>query len=193
VQAVERFRREGSAERWRKLREDIRLEVLREGYDTARGTFTRAYGSSELDAALLMIPLVGFLPATDDRVRGTVRAIERELSEDGLVLRYHTGDGGDGLPGREGAFLPCSFWLVEILALMGRTQEAGALFERLRGLSNDVGLLSEEYDPRTRRLVGDFPQAWSHVVLVNSAATLSDVAETLDRRTARERGGDGTA
>jgi GH15 family glucan-1,4-alpha-glucosidase len=148
VRAVEQFGLDGPVERWRARREDIHREVLREGFDAERGTFTRAYGSRELDAALLLIGLVGFLPPTDERVRGTVAAVQRELSEDGLLLRYRTGDGADGLPGREGAFLPCSFWLVDNLALTGRTEEAHALFDRLRGLRNDVGLLSEEYDTR---------------------------------------------
>ncbi len=167
VRAVERFGRDGPAERWRAQREEIRREVLREGFDPTRSTFTRAYGSRELDGALLMIGLVGFLPPDDERVRGTVDAIQRDLCEGSLVLRYRAGDGGDGLPGREGAFLPCSFWLVNNLALMGRTQEALALFERLRGLCNDVGLISEEYDPASGRLVGNFPQAFTHVGLVD--------------------------
>jgi GH15 family glucan-1,4-alpha-glucosidase len=184
VRAVERFGHEGPLERWQAQREEIRREVLREGYDATRRTFRRAYGSEELDGALLVIPLVGFLRPTDERVRGTVEAVQRELCDDGFVLRYRTGDGSDGLPGREGAFLPCSFWLVENLALMGRVQDAIALFERLRGLCNDVGLLSEEYDPAARRLVGNFPQAWSHVGLINSAATLSDVAHSLARQRA---------
>ena len=187
VRAIEQFGRDGPAERWRARREEIRREVLREGFDPTRRTFTRAYGSRELDGALLMIGLVGFLPPNDERVRGTVDAIQRDLCEDGLVLRYRTDDGGDGLPGREGAFLPCSFWLVDNLALMGRTQEALALFERLRGLCNDVGLISEEYDPATGRLVGNFPQAFTHVGLVNSAAALSDAAHPPERRTVRER------
>jgi GH15 family glucan-1,4-alpha-glucosidase len=189
ARAVERFGREGPAERWRARCEEIRREVLREGYDASRGTFTRSYGSRELDGALLMIGLVGFLPPGDERVLGTVRAIERELCEDGLVLRYRTDLAGDGLPGREGAFLPCSFWLVDSLALMGRAEEAAALLARLRGLRNDVGLLSEEYDTAGRRLVGNFPQAWTHVSLVNSAATLSRVA--AHRRTCRERAAGG--
>jgi GH15 family glucan-1,4-alpha-glucosidase len=187
VRAVERFGRDDPTERWQARREEIHREVLREGFDRERGTFTRAYGSRELDGALLMIGLVGFLPPGDERIRGTVDAIQRELCEDGLVLRYRTEDGGDGLPGREGAFLPCSFWLVDNLALMGRSQEALALFERLRGLCNDVGLISEEYDPATGRLVGNFPQAFTHVGLVNSAAALSDAPHPPERRTVRER------
>ena len=184
VRAVERFGRDGPAERWRAQREEIRRDVLREGYDAERRTFTRAYGSDELDGALLMLALVGFLPPSDERIHGTVEAIERELCDDGLVLRYRTGDGSDGLPGREGAFLPCSFWLVDNLALIGRRREAETLFERLRRLCNDVGLISEEYDTGARRLIGNFPQAFTHVGLVNSAAALSDHA---GRRTARER------
>jgi GH15 family glucan-1,4-alpha-glucosidase len=187
VRAVERFGRDDPTERWQARREEIHREVLREGFDRERGTFTRAYGSRELDGALLMIGLVGFLPPGDERIRGTVDAIQRELCEDGLVLRYRTEDGGDGLPGREGAFLPCSFWLVDNLALMGRSQDALALFERLRGLCNDVGLTSEEYDPAAGRLVGNFPQAFTHVGLVNSAAALSDTPHPPERRTVRER------
>jgi GH15 family glucan-1,4-alpha-glucosidase len=189
VRVVEDFDREGPVERWRARREEIHREVLREGYDAERETFTRAYGSQELDGALLLIGLVGFLPPGDERIRGTVRAIQEELCEDGYVLRYRTGNGGDGLPGREGAFLPCSFWLVDNLALMGRTQEAHGLFERLRALRNDVGLISEEYDPTTRRLVGNFPQAWTHVSLVNSAATLSGAVQQAAHRTPRDRAG----
>jgi GH15 family glucan-1,4-alpha-glucosidase len=166
----------GPVDRWAALREEIRAEVCERGYDTERNTFTQFYGSRELDASLLNIPLVGFLPATDPRVVGTVRAIERELVEDGFVRRYPTAEDGavDGLPGDEGAFLACTFWLADNYALSGRIDEARELFERLLALRNDVGLLAEEYDPRLRRQTGNFPQAFSHVPLVNSARTLTD-------------------
>src|SRR5262249_6312703 len=148
------------------------------GYDPLRRTFTQSYGSRGLDASLLTIPMVGFLPPDDPRVEGTVAAVERELTVDGLLRRYSTEDpeSSDGLPPGEGAFLACSFWLVGARALAGRVDEARALFERLLSLRNDVGLLSEEYDPQTRRLVGNFPQAFSHLALIN-AAVLLDEAE----------------
>lgn len=140
-----------------------------------RGTFTQSYGSHELDAALLLIPIVGFLPPEDPRVIGTVEAIQRELMVDGFVLRYpvSTDNEVDGLPGGEGAFLACSFWLAEVLAMIGRKDEAVELFEHLLSLRNDVGLLAEEYDPRYGRMVGNFPQAFSHVPLIHTARALS--------------------
>jgi GH15 family glucan-1,4-alpha-glucosidase len=186
VKAVERHGLDGPVDRWRALRETIHAEVCREGYDAKLGAFTQYYGSRSLDASLLMIPLVGFLPAHDDRVAGTIRAIERDLSRDGMVLRYATdGDESvDGLPPGEGAFLPCSFWLVDCLALLGRVEEARARFEHLLGLTNDLGMLSEEYDTETGRLVGNYPQAFSHVALVNSASNLG-----RPHGAAHERGG----
>ncbi len=176
VKAVERHDLSGPVERWRSVRGEIHSEVCRRGWDRDQQSFTQSYGSAKLDASLLMIPLVGFLPASDHRVQATVDAIQRDLCQDGFVLRYLTddGEGVDGLPGREGAFLACSFWLVDNLAMMGRTGEAEELFERLVGLCNDVGLLSEQYDPLAGRLVGNFPQAFSHVGLVNSALNLSE-------------------
>ena len=169
---------EGDATRWRRLAADIHEEVCREGYDAARGTFTQYYGSAALDASLLLIPKVGFLPASDPRVAGTVDAVRRELCRDGLVLRYVPDeDAADGLPPGEGAFLPCSFWLVDDLALLGRREEAHELFERLLSLRNDVGLLSEEYDVASGRLVGNFPQAFSHLALVASARSLPGVPD----------------
>jgi GH15 family glucan-1,4-alpha-glucosidase len=174
VKAVELAGLDGPLDRWRALRREIHQEVCREGYDAERNTFVQAYGSRQLDASLLMIPQVGFLPARDARVRGTVEAIQRELVHDGLVLRYSTGDGDvDGLPPREGAFLACSFWLADNLLLLGREREARELFERLLALRNDVGLLAEEYDPSSGRQLGNFPQAFSHVPLVNTAMHLS--------------------
>jgi len=174
VEAVERFGLDGPTDRWRALRTEIHAEVCLEGFDADRNTFTQSYGRSELDAALLMVPLVGFLPATDPRMVGTVAAIERELCADGFVRRYAGASLGevDGLPGDEGAFLPCSFWLADNLILQGRTGDGRALFDRLTGLANDVGLLAEEYDPVAGRLVGNFPQAFTHVGLINTAHNL---------------------
>jgi len=160
-------------DRLRGWRDEVRAEVLARGYDAERGSFVQYYGSTALDASLLMIPLVGFLPPDDPRVQGTVAAIQRELMADGFVRRYETTDGADGLPAGEGAFLPCSFWLADNLALMGRLAEARSLYERLIGVANDVGLLAEEYDPQAGRLLGNFPQAMSHVALVNTAANLT--------------------
>jgi len=172
VRAVERFGLDGRPDEWKRVRQEIHDDVIANGYDGERNTFTQYYGSRELDASLLMIPLVHFLPATDPRMRGTVEAIQRDLMQDGFVLRYRTEHTDDGLPSGEGAFLACTFWLVDNLALMGRIEEATEIFERLLGLRNDVGLLSEEYDPRLGRLVGNFPQAFTHVGLVNSAYNL---------------------
>jgi GH15 family glucan-1,4-alpha-glucosidase len=173
----------GPIERWLALREDIHREVCARGYDAERGTFTQFYGSKELDAALLYMPLVGFLPATDPRVAGTVATIERELADDGFILRYTTAEDGsvDGLPAGEGAFLACTFWLADNYALAGRVEEAKELFERLLSLRNDVGLLAEEFDPRLGRMTGNFPQAFSHVPLVNSARTLTDALRGMPR------------
>jgi GH15 family glucan-1,4-alpha-glucosidase len=172
VRAIEKYDLEGPVERWRVLRQEIHEDVCRNGYDAERNTFTQYYGSKELDASLLMIPLVHFLPASDARVRGTVDAVKRELMEDGFVLRYRTEEVADGLPAGEGAFLACTFWLVDNLALTGQIDEATEIFERLLALRNDVGLLSEEYHPGLRRMVGNFPQAFTHVGLVNSAYNL---------------------
>jgi GH15 family glucan-1,4-alpha-glucosidase len=173
VKAVEHFGLQGPVERWRDIRDAIHEQVCREGFDAGVGAFVQSYGSKALDASLLMIPLVGFLPATDPRMRGTVAAIERDLLVDGIVARYTTENGVDGLPPGEGMFLACSFWLVDNYYLMGRESDARKLFERLLALRNDVGLLSEEYDPRVGRLVGNFPQAFSHIALVNSACNLA--------------------
>jgi GH15 family glucan-1,4-alpha-glucosidase len=172
IRTVEEHGVDGPVERWRTIRQEIHDQVCDLGFNAEKGCFTQYYGSDQLDASLLMIPLVGFLPATDPRVRSTVEAIERELVEGDFVLRYRTVDTGevDGLTGREGAFLACSFWLADCLTLMGRTQDARRLLDRLLDLRNDLGLLSEEYDPVAGRLVGNFPQAFSHVSLVNSAA-----------------------
>ncbi|HLK90365.1 MAG TPA: glycoside hydrolase family 15 protein [Polyangia bacterium] len=172
IKMVEGLGFSGPLERWRELRAEIHADVCAHGFDAARGTFTQYYGSRELDASALMFPLVGFLPGDDARVRGTVAAIERELLRDGFVHRYTSSHDVDGLPEGEGVFLPCSFWLADNLALTGRTDEARALYERLLALRNDVGLLSEEYDPTARRFLGNFPQAFTHVALVNTASNL---------------------
>jgi GH15 family glucan-1,4-alpha-glucosidase len=172
VRAVEEFGLEGPTDRWRALRDEIHADVMSKGYDADRQTFVQCYGSRELDASLLMVGLVGFLPPTDPAVIGTVAAIERELTADGYIVRYRTETSVDGLPPGEGVFLPCTFWLVDNLALQGRTAEATALFEQLLALRNDVGLLAEEYDPSSGRHLGNFPQAFTHVGLVNSAHNL---------------------
>jgi GH15 family glucan-1,4-alpha-glucosidase len=182
VKAVERFGLNGPVDEWRRLRDEIHAQVCSSGFDAQRGCFVQHYGSNDLDASLLLIPLVGFLPPDDPRVHATVDAVQRELVVDGLVLRYPTGHGVDGLPPGEGTFLPCTFWLADSLAIMGRAAEADAVFERLLGACNDVGLLSEEYDPRTRRMMGNFPQALTHMALVNSARLLSMPAHSLPQR-----------
>lgn len=182
VKAVEHYRLEGPAEAWRHTRDEIHAQVCEAGFDAARNSFVQHYEGTALDASLLLIPLVGFLPPDDPRVLGTIAAIERELLVDGLVLRYPV-DGTaavDGLPPGEGVFLPCSFWLADCLAVTGRHAEAEALFERLLGLRNDVGLMSEEFDPRTGHMQGNFPQALSHMALVNTARLLSLAPSQLD-------------
>jgi GH15 family glucan-1,4-alpha-glucosidase len=154
------------------LRDEVHAEVLSRGYDTERGTFTQHYDTREVDASLLNIPLVGFLPGDDKRVLGTIAAIEEDLMHDGLLHRYRTGSNVDGLAGGEHPFLACSFWLVSAYASAGRRDDAQALLDRLCGLANDVGLLSEEYDPDGARMVGNFPQAFSHLTLVQAALSL---------------------
>jgi GH15 family glucan-1,4-alpha-glucosidase len=164
---------EGPLERWRQLRDAIHAQICDKGFDSVRNTFVQSYDSTNLDASLLLIPQVGFLPPDDPRVAGTIAAIERGLVVDGLVLRYSTATDVDALPAGEGTFLPCSFWLADGYLLAGRREEAEALFERLLSLSNDVGLFAEEYDPRGKRMLGNFPQALTHMALVNSARLLS--------------------
>jgi GH15 family glucan-1,4-alpha-glucosidase len=162
-------------DRWQKIRNQIHAQVCERGYNPKKKAFTQVYGSDALDASLLTMPLTGFLPVTDERVRGTIEAIQRELMHDGFVLRYRPQETGvDGLPGSEGVFLPCSFWLADCLHLLGRKKEARELFERLLEIRNDLGLLAEEYDPRAKRQLGNFPQAFSHVALVSCARILSD-------------------
>ncbi len=173
VRIAEQYGLPAPLERWREIRDEIHREVCERGYDPERRTFTQYYGSKELDASVLNIPLVGFLPGTDERVTGTIDAITRELGRDGFVSRYSTAETDDGLPGDEGQFLACSFWLVSALALNGRVGEARALFERLLGLTNDLGLLSEEYDVGRQRQVGNFPQAFSHLTLIVAALAIT--------------------
>jgi len=172
VKTIEQFQTEGPIERWRALRAKIHEEVCRYGFNPEIGSFVQAYGSRHLDASALLISLVGFLPPDDSRVRSTVQLIQQRLSFDGLIMRYDPDTKLDTLPPGEGVFLPCSFWLCDNLSLLGHGEEAQALFERLLSLRNDVGLLSEEYDPRSKRLVGNFPQALSHIALVNTAYQL---------------------
>lgn len=179
VRNVEAFGQEGPLAHWRGLRRRIHEEVCRRGFDTQMNSFTRAYGSGDLDASLLLLPAVGFLPAKDPRIVGTVAAVERQLiDKDGFVKRYDTGVSDDGLPPGEGAFLACSFWLADAYAAQGRLDDARRLFEKLLTLRNDLGLLAEEYDSGAQRLVGNFPQAFSHVALVNTAYLLSGAGET---------------
>jgi GH15 family glucan-1,4-alpha-glucosidase len=174
IRMHEEFGRDGPIERWRGLRDEIHGEVLARAWNPERGAFTQSYDSDRLDASVLLLPIVDFLPATDERVAATVERIEDELTVDGLVLRYLPDDDVDGLPGAEGTFLPCSFWLTEVRALQGRFDEARELFERLLDLRNDVGLLSEEYDPAAGRQLGNFPQAFSHLALVDAAIALGE-------------------
>ncbi|MGE5088357.1 MAG: glycoside hydrolase family 15 protein, partial [Candidatus Levyibacteriota bacterium] len=174
-------------ERWKEIAGTIHADVCRNGVDPERGCFVQAYGKQSMDAALLLLAIVGFLPATDGRIVATVSEIERRLMAGGLVLRYETADGEDGLPAGEGAFLPCSFWLVDNYVLMGRLDDAVRLFEKLLKCRNDVGLLSEEYDPRARRMLGNFPQAFSHVALVNSGLALRQAIGAATGRRPQQR------
>ena len=191
IRSVEEFELDGPVERWREIRAEVHRQVCQEGFDAERGHFTQYYGGTALDASLLLMPMVGFLPADDPRVVGTVRAIEEHLLEDGFVKRYEEAGNVDGLAGgHEGAFLPCSFWLADNYVLMGRVDEARALFERLVALCNDVGLLSEEYDSIAKRQVGNFPQAFTHVALINTAHNLSrDFGPAQHRAESNETGG----
>jgi GH15 family glucan-1,4-alpha-glucosidase len=179
IRFCEEFGREGPVEHWRAIRDEIHAEVCREGWNDGLGSFTQAYGSSQVDASLLLLPQVGFLPPEDPRIHATLEAVQQHLSRDGFLLRYQSEGAIDGLPAGEGTFLLCSFWLVDALALDGRRDEATELFERLLRVRNDLGLLAEEYDPHARRLLGNFPQALSHIALVNSAVTLAR-AETAE-------------
>ncbi len=186
IKISERFGDGASTEPWRKIRDQIHADVCAKAFDPKLGSFVQAYGSKALDASLLLLPLVGFLPPSDPRMIGTVKAIEQRLLVDGFVLRYDTGKGVDGLPPGEGAFLACSFWLADNYILQGRIADARALFERLLALSNDVGLLAEEYDPKAKRQLGNFPQAFSHVALVNTAFNLTRSEGPAAQRAARD-------
>jgi GH15 family glucan-1,4-alpha-glucosidase len=181
VRDAERFQLQAPLDRWRQVRDKIHATICAQGFNTDKNAFTQTLGGSELDASLLLMPIVGFLPPDDPRVRGTVAAIEKELVVDGLVLRYQTKTGVDGLPPGEGVFLPCSFWLADNYSMQNRDAEAKALFERLLSLRNDVGLLAEEYDPHARRLAGNFPQAFSHLALIGTALNLHDGGPATQR------------
>jgi GH15 family glucan-1,4-alpha-glucosidase len=182
IRSVEQFGFEAPVARWRKARADVHRQVCREGYDGEIGAFVQSYGSTMLDASALLIPLVGFLPPSDRRVQSTVEAIERRLMVNGLVMRYDPVQTDDGLRDPEGAFLACSFWLADNLVLLGRFDEAKLLFERLLTLRNDVGLLSEEFDTELSRMVGNFPQAFSHVALINTAHNLCKHEKPAEQR-----------
>ncbi|MBW8759932.1 MAG: glycoside hydrolase family 15 protein [Burkholderiales bacterium] len=182
VRSATEFGLEGPVDHWKAVRDTIHAQVCERGFDPAQGAFVQSYGSSSLDASLLLVAVVGFLPPDDPRMIGTVAAIERRLLRDGLVLRYDTGDGHDGLPPGEGAFLACSFWLADNYLLQDRIDEAQALFDRLLGFRNDVGLLAEEYDPVAQRQLGNFPQAFSHLALINTASGLAGRRGTAHQR-----------
>jgi GH15 family glucan-1,4-alpha-glucosidase len=196
VRWVEGHGEEAPLDRWRALRDEIHNDVCCNGFDPALNSFVQAYGSKFLDASLLLLPIVGFLPPSDPRIQGTVKAIERRLLRNGLIYRYATTETEDGLPPGEGAFLACSFWLVDNLVMQGRIDEGEAMFERLVALCNDVGLLAEEYDPVSKHQMGNFPQAFSHVSLINSAYNLTlykgmseECADWNSRRATMRRGG----
>jgi GH15 family glucan-1,4-alpha-glucosidase len=185
IRSVEEYRLAGPIERWKAARQAIHDDVCRNGVDAARGCFVQSYGSTELDASLLLVPLTGFLPPEDPRIAATVAAIQQNLMHDGFVLRYRSHESLDGLPPGEGAFIACNFWLADNLVLLGRHAEATALFERLLALGNDVGLLAEEYDPRAGRQVGNYPQAFSHLALVNTAFNLFNASNPAAQRAGR--------
>jgi GH15 family glucan-1,4-alpha-glucosidase len=185
VKAVQQLGIDGPVDRWATIRGQIHDEVCRKGFDTELGSFVQAYGSKAVDANLLLLPLVGFLPSDDPRIQGTLAAIERRLVFNGLVHRYNTGETADGLPPGEGAFIACSLWYADNLILAGRRRDARTMFERILSLRNDVGLLAEEYDPAAKRQMGNFPQAFSHVALVNTALNL-----TRSEGPAEERSGE---
>ena len=184
IRAIEGCGLKGPAERWRHVRDTIHAEVCERGFNRHVGSFVQSFGSTEVDASLLLLPVVGFLPASDERIRSTIDTIERTLMIDGFVARYDTTTTDDGLPPGEGTFLACSFWLADAYAMTGRVEEARALFERLIALANDIGLLAEEYDPKARRLLGNFPQAFSHIALVNTAHNLARATKPTEQRAA---------
>ena len=183
IKLCEEFGREGPVQHWRRIRDEIHTQVCREAWNERLSSFTQSYGSSSVDASLLLLPRVGFLPPQDPRIRATVDTVQRQLSQDGVLLRYRTERHLDGLPAGEGAFLACSFWLVDALALDGQHDQAAELFERLLEMRNDLGLLAEQYDPSARRMLGNYPQAFSHIALVNSAFNLASVDRHPSRYT----------
>ncbi len=188
IRGAEQFGLEAPLEQWKKLRDHIHAQVCDQGFNSSKGCFVQYYGADELDASLLLLPLVGFLPPQDPRIQGTVAAVQRELMVDGLVRRYNTRDSVDGLSGDEGVFLACSFWFVDNLVLQERRDEARAMFKRLLALRNDVGLLAEEYDPVSGTLLGNFPQAFSHLALVNAALNLENSHGPAQKRRRRDHG-----
>jgi GH15 family glucan-1,4-alpha-glucosidase len=185
IKSIEHFGLDGPVDRWRELRDMIHADICENGFDPNRNSFTQYYGGKALDASLLLIPQVGFLPPDDPRVVGTIKAIEQELVRNGFVLRYSTDQVDDGIGGEEGAFLACSFWLADAYVMLGRTDDALKLFENLLAIRNDLGLLAEEYDPIQRRLVGNFPQGFSHIGLINTAFNLIDAAGPAQQRSTR--------
>jgi GH15 family glucan-1,4-alpha-glucosidase len=185
IRSVEEFGLDGPVAHWREIRDAIHSQVCEKGFDPAQNSFVQSYGSTSLDASLLLIAMVGFLPASDSRIRGTLTAIEKGLIRQGFVQRYHTSEGADGLPAGEGVFLACSFWMADNYVLQGRLEEARALFEKLMSLRNDVGLLAEEYDPTERRQLGNFPQAFSHLALINTAHNLTSANGAVHQRSGR--------
>jgi GH15 family glucan-1,4-alpha-glucosidase len=186
IKSAETFGLEGPLDEWRALRDEIFEEVCTKAFDPELGTFVQAYGAKHVDANLLLMPSMGFLPVSDPRVAGTIATIERRLLRDGFVMRYDTEETDDGLPPGEGAFLACSFWLVDVFIMQNRMADAERMFRRLVALRNDLGLLSEEYDPRAKRLIGNFPQAFSHMALVNSAYNLTRSEKPVEQRAQTE-------
>jgi len=182
IKSAEMYNLPAPLERWREVRARIHADVCAHGFDRELNSFVRAYGTQELDASLLLLPAIGFLPAEDPRIQGTLAAIERRLLRDGFVYRYDQAASDDGLRGKEGVFIACSFWLADAYLMCGRREEAVQLFEKLVSLCNDVGLLSEEYEPESRRLVGNFPQAFSHLALVNTASNLAHSQKPAEQR-----------
>jgi len=187
IKTAEMFELEGPVKHWRSIQKQIHSEVCERGFDRKRNAFVQSYGSTQLDASLLMLPTTGFLPISDPRIVGTVEAIERELMCDGFVMRYDTTSTDDGLPPGEGAFVACSFWLADAYVLLGRIDDARTLFERLLAIRNDVGLLAEEYDVKARRQLGNFPQAFSHIAVVNTAHNLGHAVKPAHQRPAHPR------
>jgi GH15 family glucan-1,4-alpha-glucosidase len=187
LKTAARYKLEVPLDRWRGWRDALHAEICEKAYDSTLGSFVQSYGSKLLDASLLLMSEVGFLPPEDPRIRGTIAAVEKHLMSNGLVYRYDTDATDDGLPPGEGAFIACSFWLADNLALIGRHDDAWKLCERLMSLRNDVGLLSEQYDPVAKRQLGNFPQAFSHVALVNTALNLSGTKAAEGRRPAHQR------